>query len=153
MTDQCPRAFDETLISGHLDGELTQAAQQKVRLHLQDCGHCRALLSELQAMRETTISTVFSTPDDDQWDEAVRASTEEAEAAAGDDVGTPVIAWEVDGQWKGFFGPVIPSLPDTEQALRLWDGFVMLVETPGFFELKRTRTRGPAVGGDVTSLS
>jgi hypothetical protein len=77
--------------------------------------------------------------DDDRWDEAVRASTAEAEAAAGDDVGTPVIAWEVDGRWKGFFGPVIPSLPDTEQALRLWDGFVMVVETPGFFELKRNR--------------
>jgi hypothetical protein len=75
MTDQCPRAFDETLISGHLDGELTQAAQQKVRLHLQDCGHCRALLGELQAMRETTISTVFSTPDDDQWDERPRGTT------------------------------------------------------------------------------
>lgn len=75
MTDQCPRAFDETLISGHLDGELTQAAQQKVRLHLEDCGHCRALLGELQAMRETTISTVFSTPDDHQWDERPRGTT------------------------------------------------------------------------------
>lgn len=74
MTDQCPRAFDETLLSGHLDGELTQAAQQKVRIHLEDCGHCRALLGELQTMRETTISTVFSTPGDDQWDERPRGS-------------------------------------------------------------------------------
>ena len=77
--------------------------------------------------------------DDDRWDEAVRASTEEAEDAAGDDVGTPIIAWEVDGRWKGFFGPVIPRLPDTDDALELWDGFVKIVETPGFYELKRER--------------
>lgn len=77
--------------------------------------------------------------DDQEWDAAVRASTEEAEDAAGDDVGTPIISWSVDGEWKGYFGPVIPSLPTTEQALRLWDGFVLLVETPGFFELKRKR--------------
>ena len=74
MTDQCPCAFDETLISGHLDGELTQAAQQKVRVHLEDCRHCRALLDDLQALRTTTMSTVFSTPGDDQWDEGPRGT-------------------------------------------------------------------------------
>ena len=51
MTDRCPRAFDETLISGHLDGELTQSAEQKVRLHLEDCGFCSRLYDELEAMR------------------------------------------------------------------------------------------------------
>ncbi len=86
--------------------------------------------------------------DEDRWDDAVRASTTEAEDAAGDDVGTPIIAWLVDGAWKGFFGPVIPQLPDTEQSLRLWDGFTMVVETPGFFELKRQRD----VGLDLDSL-
>lgn len=76
---------------------------------------------------------------DQRWDEAIRASTAEAEEVAGDDVGTPIVAWRVDGRWTGYFGPVIPRLPDTEQALRLWDGLVLLVETPGFFELKRRR--------------
>ena len=73
MTDHCPSAFEETQISGHLDGELTQAAEQKVRIHLEDCGHCRALLDELRTMREATMSTEFSKPDDSQWDERPRS--------------------------------------------------------------------------------
>ena len=75
MPDQCPRAFDETLLSGHLDGELTQSAEQKVTIHLEDCTHCRGLLADLQALREATMSTEFSRPDDDQWDERPRSST------------------------------------------------------------------------------
>jgi predicted anti-sigma-YlaC factor YlaD len=69
MTDRCPTAFDETLISGHLDGELTQGAEQKVRLHMEDCSHCRQLFEELAAMREAALSTEFRTPRDSQWDE------------------------------------------------------------------------------------
>ena len=74
MTDRCPRAFDETLVSGHLDGELTQAAAQKVRLHLEDCEYCRTVLEDLRTMREATMSTEFSTPDDTQWDERPRGT-------------------------------------------------------------------------------
>ena len=69
MTDRCPVSFDETLISGHFDGELTQAAGQKVRVHLEDCEHCRTVLRELRTLRETTMSTEFHTPSDSQWDE------------------------------------------------------------------------------------
>ena len=75
MTEQCPRAFDETLISGHLDGELTQAATQRVTVHLEDCSHCRRLLGELRTIREATMSTEFSRPADDQWDEQPRSRT------------------------------------------------------------------------------
>lgn len=78
--------------------------------------------------------------DDAAHDQAVRASTAEAEAAAGDDVGTPIVAYEVDGQWKGYFGPVIPSVVRGEAAVKLWDGLALLIETDGFFELKRTRS-------------
>lgn len=69
MTDRCPAAFDETLISGHLDGELTQAAEQKVQLHLEDCSHCRRLFEDLEAIRRAAMSTEFEIPDDRQWDE------------------------------------------------------------------------------------
>ncbi len=74
MTDRCPRAFDETMVSGYLDGELTQATAQKTRLHLEDCEHCRAVLEDLRVMREATMSTEFSTPEDDQWDERPRGT-------------------------------------------------------------------------------
>jgi len=69
MTDRCPTSFDQSMISGHLDGELTQAAAQRVRLHLEQCGHCNALFKELQIMREAAMSTRFVEPSDDQWDE------------------------------------------------------------------------------------
>jgi predicted anti-sigma-YlaC factor YlaD len=69
MADRCPASFDETMISGHLDGELTQAAEQKVRIHLEDCERCRTVLGELRILREATMSTEFHKPEDSQWDE------------------------------------------------------------------------------------
>ena len=42
-----------------------------------------------------------------------------------------------------FFGPVISPAPEGEQAAALWDGVVALASYDGFFEIKRSRTRGP----------
>ncbi len=74
-----------------------------------------------------------------KYDEQLRASHAEAIDLVGDDVGTPVIA--VDD--VAFFGPVVSPAPTGEAAGRLWDGCVLVAGTPGFFELKRTRTTGP----------
>jgi predicted anti-sigma-YlaC factor YlaD len=60
------------MISGHLDGELTQVTEQKVRVHLENCEHCRTVLGELRALREATLATEFHKPDDSQWDERPR---------------------------------------------------------------------------------
>ena len=86
--------------------------------------------------------------DDTSYDTAVRASTREAEEIAGDDVGTPIISFQVDTpsggrEWRGYFGPVIPTVITGDPALRLWDGLALLIQTEGFYELKRTRTVGP----------
>lgn len=75
----------------------------------------------------------------DANDAALRASHQRAIDLVGDDVGTPVIA--VDG--IAFFGPVVSPSPRGEDAGRLWDGCVLVAGTDGFFELKRSRTRGP----------
>ena len=66
-----PRAakFDEELLSGYLDGELTQAEEQRVRLHLEDHPEARTLLEEMKRMRDATLTTAFKLPDDGQWDE------------------------------------------------------------------------------------
>ena len=97
-----------------------------------------------EALEKAGVDAAFATAyDDDRWDEAVRASTRLAEEVAGDDVGTPIIAFEVDGEWKGYFGPVIPTVLRGEQALQLWDGLAAMVQVDGFYELKRTREVGP----------
>lgn len=75
----------------------------------------------------------------DEHDEALRASHQRAIDLVGDDVGTPVVA--VDG--VAFFGPVVTPAPKGEAAGRLWDGCVLVASTPGFYELKRSRTQGP----------
>lgn len=75
MPEPCPTGFDQSLISGYLDQELTQAAEQRARLHLEDCAHCRALHDQLRALREASMTTQFIEPDDTQWDERPRTAT------------------------------------------------------------------------------
>ena len=74
-----------------------------------------------------------------KYDSALRRSHRRGIELVGTDVGTPIIA--VDG--VAFFGPVVTPAPAGEAAARLWDGCVLVAKTPGFFELKRTRTLGP----------
>jgi 2-hydroxychromene-2-carboxylate isomerase len=75
----------------------------------------------------------------DANDTELRASHQRAIDLVGDDVGTPVVA--VDG--VAFFGPVVTPAPKGEAAGLLWDGCLLLARTPGFYELKRSRTEGP----------
>lgn len=77
--------------------------------------------------------------DSDEFDEQMRASHFDGINRVGQDVGTPVISL---GDFA-FFGPVISPAPKGEQAVKLWDAVVAAAEYDGFFELKRTRTRGP----------
>lgn len=92
------------------------------------------------ALEEVGIDTDLARfADVDTVDEALRASHQRAIDLVGDEVGTPVIS--VNGQ--SFFGPVVSPAPKGEDAGRLWDGCVLVAGTPGFFELKRSRTVGP----------
>ena len=106
------------------------------------------------ALEKAGVDVAFAAAfDDEAWDDAVRASTREAEDVAGDDVGTPIIAFEVEAQdgtreWKGYFGPVIPEVVRGQAALDLWDGLAALIRTDGFYELKRTRIKDV----DLTSV-
>lgn len=82
--------------------------------------------------------------DDTVWDEAIANAMDDGLALAGDDVGTPLVSLSPrSGERVAFFGPVISRLPDPDVGLDLWDGLVTLAGTPGFWELKRTRTERP----------
>ncbi len=78
--------------------------------------------------------------DNEDYDDAVKASHHAGIDLVGMDVGTPVIS--VDG--VAFFGPVVTPAPKGEDAGRLWDGVLLVAGIPGFYELKRTRTETPS---------
>jgi len=73
MTER-DHTFDEALISGYLDGELTQGDAQRVRLHLEDCARCRQTANEMRELKEATMTTEFQLPEDTQWDETPRGT-------------------------------------------------------------------------------
>ncbi|HEX7804744.1 MAG TPA: DsbA family protein [Cellulomonas sp.] len=75
----------------------------------------------------------------DEFDVQLRASHQRAIDLVGDEVGTPVVAFN----GTAFFGPVMTPAPRGEAAGRLWDGFALITSVPGFYELKRTRTQDP----------
>jgi anti-sigma factor RsiW len=74
MSTNCPTSFDQTMLSGYIDDELTQGEEQRVRLHLEDCESCRQMHLELTTIRETAMSTRFENPRDEQWDESPRGN-------------------------------------------------------------------------------
>ena len=75
----------------------------------------------------------------DGFDLQLRASHGEGISLVGQDVGTPVVAFN----GTAFFGPVLTRIPRGEQAGQLWDASVTLASYPHFFEIKRSRTERP----------
>lgn len=79
-----------------------------------------------------------------EYDEELRRSHREGIELVGQEVGTPVIATPgPDGERVAFFGPVVTPAPKGEAAAKLWDGTLLVASTPGFYEIKRTRTERP----------
>lgn len=74
-----------------------------------------------------------------EFDAEIRDSHTKGISLVGLEVGTPIIAV---GD-AAIFGPVVTPAPKGEAAGRLWDGVLACLQTPGFFELKRSRTSPP----------
>jgi hypothetical protein len=97
------------------------------------------------ALDEAGLPVEFAAAADDATlDAAVRESHHRGMDPVGDEVGTPVIhAPDGQGGTVAFFGPIVSPAPTGEVAGRLYDGVIAAASYDGFFELKRSRTRGP----------
>jgi 2-hydroxychromene-2-carboxylate isomerase len=105
---------------------------------LQDPVERRAIVEE--SLEEVGLPVALAEAmDDTSYDEDIRKSHHRGMDQVGQEVGTPVIS--VDG--VAFFGPVVTPAPKGEAAGRLWDGVLLVAGTPGFYELKRSREKGP----------
>src|SRR5690606_9739378 len=113
------------------------------RIHLRRVGLGRDMI--VGALQEAGLSPALAdAATSGEHDERLRASHAAGMAPVGEDVGTPVIhVPNPVGDPIAFFGPVVTPVPRGAAAGRLWDGVLAVAGTDGFFELKRTRTRGP----------
>ncbi|GAA3393575.1 mycothiol-dependent nitroreductase Rv2466c family protein [Cryptosporangium minutisporangium] len=114
------------------------------RIHLQQVGLDDPSLL-VDALREVGLpESLADAATSTEYDKALRKSHHDGMDLVGMDVGTPVIHVPgPEGETVAFFGPVVTPAPKGEAAARLWDGAVLVASTPGFYELKRTRTSGP----------
>jgi len=63
------------LLSGYLDGELTQQQRQRVDIHCDTCTECKKNLEELRALRESIGKSRLSEIDQDVWREMMDDTT------------------------------------------------------------------------------
>lgn len=105
------------------------------RLHEENAGPETGTLTA--AIEEAGLPAgLIDAADDGTLDAAVRADHDEAQARAGTESGSPVLALD-DG--PGFFGPVVSPIPVGADADRLLEALRLLSSVPQFSELKRAR--------------
>ncbi|MCX5198223.1 DsbA family protein [Streptomyces sp. NBC_00249] len=114
------------------------------RIHNEGRGNTREVIEEALAEVGLPVELAkYGTTD--TFDAELRASHNDGIERVGQEVGTPVISVPgSNGEDVAFFGPVVTPTPRGEDAARLWDGTLLVASTPGFFEIKRTRDKGPS---------
>jgi ferric-dicitrate binding protein FerR (iron transport regulator) len=65
------------LLSGYIDGELTQQQQQRVRIHCEACAECAHELEQLEKIRREVGKSRLSPISEDSWREHMKDPTVE----------------------------------------------------------------------------
>ncbi len=114
------------------------------RIHVQGRKDYDTIIAE--SLAEVGLpEALAAAADSENFDAQLRASHARGISLVGEDVGTPIIAIPgPSGEPVAFFGPVITPMPVGEEALRLWDGALLVASVPGFYEIKRSRTQDPS---------
>jgi hypothetical protein len=114
------------------------------RIHVQGRKDYDTIIAE--SLAEVGLpEALAAAADSEDFDAQLRASHARGISLVGEDVGTPIIAIPgPSGEPVAFFGPVITPMPVGEEALRLWDGALLVASVPGFYEIKRSRTQDPS---------
>ncbi|MEP7115519.1 MAG: DsbA family protein [Ilumatobacteraceae bacterium] len=81
---------------------------------------------------------------DASWDSVIEESTHSAYDLVGKEVGIPIVV--IDGAETTYFGPVLSPAPTGDEALKLWDAYVVLGSIHGVYEIKRARDVDPLFG-------
>ena len=63
------------LLSGYIDGELTQQDRQRVEVHCDTCSQCQTTLEELKDLRRQVGKTRLSELGEDKWREDMNDTT------------------------------------------------------------------------------
>ncbi len=117
-----------------------------IRFHIMERPFDDEMIKEVLEAKNLPAE-LSSVADDTSLDTLFQAEIDSAIEAAGRDIGVPTIVFtDKNGQRVGYYGPILDTLPETlEDSLQLWDGLEKLATTPGFYELKRSRSGKPNV--------
>jgi uncharacterized membrane protein len=80
------RPIDEhvgELLSGYIDGELTQQERQRVQVHVESCDECRRIEGELRELRGKVGKARLSEYGEDKWREMMDDTTVQASRGIG----------------------------------------------------------------------
>ena len=78
--------------------------------------------------------------DDENLDDQIKKSTQNAVDVCGDDVGVPIIHLNDGQNQNAIFGPIISEVPNLEESIKLWEHFKYVCFNGNIAELKRKRS-------------
>lgn len=122
------------ILSAYLDGELTQADSQRVRIHLEDCAACRRELDELGRVRELAADLRFLEPPEEKMDEMEKRVTVRAPRR----LGWLLVILGLAG-WAGYAAWLFVTDPATATWQKLLTGAVIIGGVLLFVSVLRQR--------------